>query len=227
LAAEAAPAVTSALAGGWTAGTLLEAVNTLASTVRAGAEGAFHWALQALGFPVSQEVALAAALTAPVTTAVDAGWDAKVSPGTALPEEMLRQGALGEALANLRVDLQGVSETSVTEIGDQLAASVAAGENTAQATARIDGVLHDEKRAEVVARTEIARAMEGAMLAMAKATGGMDKEWLDAPGACPVCVANAAQGAIPLTRPFNSGDQHPPAHPRCRCATALVPYDTA
>lgn len=35
---------------------------------------------------------------------------------------------------------------------------------------------------------------------------------------CPKCVGNENEGPIPLGQPFQSGDQHPPLHPRCACA---------
>jgi hypothetical protein len=36
--------------------------------------------------------------------------------------------------------------------------------------------------------------------------------------ACPTCLANEAQGPVPLGTPFSSGDTDIPAHPGCRCA---------
>lgn len=34
---------------------------------------------------------------------------------------------------------------------------------------------------------------------------------------CPVCLDNAAEGFIPLSRPYPSGHMAPPIHPNCRC----------
>lgn len=36
----------------------------------------------------------------------------------------------------------------------------------------------------------------------------------------PICLENAAQGWIPLTQPFSSGDMYSPAHHNCRCDIA-------
>lgn len=177
-------------------------------------------ALSVLGLAASIEAALAAALRNPVAEAVEAGWH--YADRSADPADHLRAGALNAALAQLDIDLRGVGNTSVEQIGDQLAASVDAGEPTAVAAERIEPILHDRERAEMIARTEIARAMEASVLAYGREVGGMDKEWLDAPGACPICQANAAEGTVPIHRAFASGDEAPPAHPRCRCALALV-----
>ena len=44
------------------------------------------------------------------------------------------------------------------------------------------------------------------------------KKWTpDGPDPCPVCLGNAADGAIPVGEPFTSGDMEPPAHPNCEC----------
>lgn len=50
------------------------------------------------------------------------------------------------------------------------------------------------------------------------------KEWLlsNDEGVCEICGGNAAQGVIPVGKAFQSGHQHQPAHPHCRCGTAPV-----
>lgn len=71
-------------------------------------------------------------------------------------------------------------------------------------------------RANNIARTEIATAQEVGSLSYFKAAGVTGKRWSDADG-CPICKANAAQGIIPIDQDFQSGHQHAPAHPACRC----------
>lgn len=84
-----------------------------------------------------------------------------------------------------------------------------------------------EDRADLVARTELARAHnEGNMIGMKESrevVGDFKKKWLTAGDdrVSPECEANGKQGAIPLDAAFQSGDDMPPAHPRCRCV--LVP----
>ena len=78
-------------------------------------------------------------------------------------------------------------------------------------------------RAQMIARTEIARAdMHGSMIAY-RASGVVDsKEWLLGDAACDICQANAAEGIIPLDQDFSSGDDAAPAHPNCECTVSPV-----
>jgi hypothetical protein len=75
------------------------------------------------------------------------------------------------------------------------------------------------KRAQSIATTETNDAMSEATLQKIKSLGGLGKRWIHSPGACPICIANSAQGIIPVDAYFQSGHQRPPAHPgKCRCA---------
>ena len=82
-------------------------------------------------------------------------------------------------------------------------------------------------------RPDEAGSLIGAAIAqansMASLLGYMDaqkvgdrvrKVWLNAPGSCAACAANAKQGPIPLEKHFKSGHLTPPAHFGCRCAIA-------
>ena len=71
-------------------------------------------------------------------------------------------------------------------------------------------------RALTIARDQLAQAQEAGSFAYFKAAGVTGKRW-SALDACPVCEANAAQGVIPLDKPFQSGHMHGPAHPNDRC----------
>lgn len=77
------------------------------------------------------------------------------------------------------------------------------------------------RRARNIARTEIAAAQDFGSLSYFKAAGVPGKKWSQY-DACPVCKANAAQGAIPIDEAFQSGHQHGPAHPSCRCRVLPV-----
>lgn len=82
-----------------------------------------------------------------------------------------------------------------------------------------------DKRAALIARTEIANAQGAGSLIGAKEVGMQSKEWLlsNDPDPCPLCVANAAQGWAPISDPFVSGAQHPLQHPNCRCDVIYRP----
>lgn len=78
------------------------------------------------------------------------------------------------------------------------------------------------ERAELIARTEVANALEQGSYLGAAGVGMKAKKWLlsNDEGICAPCSANAAQQWIPIDQPFQSGDAAPIAHPRCRCSAA-------
>ena len=88
-----------------------------------------------------------------------------------------------------------------------------------------DATAFSPERAELIARTEVMAANGQGSLASyqsAKAIGiNVKKAWEPDDEACPICLANADQGAIDLDDEFDSGDDAPPAHPNCECV--LVP----
>ena len=87
-----------------------------------------------------------------------------------------------------------------------------------------DNYAFSESRAEMIGRTEIARAVEAGNLAGWKKSGVVRRvRWLlgsehDEEHDRDECDENAEAGAIELGQAFPSGDEAPPAHPRCECA---------
>jgi hypothetical protein len=119
--------------------------------------------------------------------------------------------------------VQGIDQFTVDSIADAVASGIE-DQLGVEGTAReIRDVLEGwaTSRAFTIATTEINRAMSAATVDM---FDGGYKRWILAPEACPICEANAEQGAIPVDDDFDSGDSYPPAHPNCRCAiTAARP----
>jgi hypothetical protein len=78
------------------------------------------------------------------------------------------------------------------------------------------------ERADLIAVTEIGNATSGGLYAGYQLAGMQEKRWLlsNDDNVCPVCVANAAQGYIPMNDAFQSGDMQPLAHPHCQCDLA-------
>lgn len=72
--------------------------------------------------------------------------------------------------------------------------------------------------AETVGDTEIASAIESAVMDELTNQGFMQIAWIAQPGACPMCMENAAASPLPIGSTWPSGDTIPPAHPRCRCS---------
>ena len=76
--------------------------------------------------------------------------------------------------------------------------------------------------AQTVADTEVHAAVEGAVLETLQVQGVPNIIWIAQEGACEQCQANADQGAIPIGTAFETGDDYPPAHPRCRCSLGMA-----
>ncbi|MDQ6616372.1 MAG: hypothetical protein M3083_16935 [Actinomycetota bacterium] len=77
------------------------------------------------------------------------------------------------------------------------------------------------KRVEVVAADHVVTAFAAG--AYAATPAGTEQRWLvdDTDGPCPDCDDNVLAGEQPKGEPFPTGQQHPPAHPGCRCL--LIP----
>jgi hypothetical protein len=93
------------------------------------------------------------------------------------------------------------------------------------ADAILDLDAFSQDRAELIATNELRDVNEVSQLLAwqgASAATGVEirKRWVTDPGSklvCDVCIDNEAQGPIALDEQFQSGDDCPPNHPRCRC----------
>ncbi|HUY97053.1 MAG TPA: phage minor head protein [Verrucomicrobiae bacterium] len=213
LAAGAAAAIEAALAAGLTAAGIVG--------LAVGAAGAAHvigrLADAGVGTAIGRH--LDAVLPPLVTRAFDAGMAHAATETDTEAVAALRSPGLARTLAGLEITIRGIAQTSVDRIGVALADGMALDESPDALAARVDAVLHDPARARMIARTEVARAMETAALAQATAVHQRGKAWQtqDDARVCALCGANESEGAIHITHAFASGDQAPPAHPLCRC----------
>lgn len=114
---------------------------------------------------------------------------------------------------------QGMSDTQARQKADKLRDAYA------------DKLLR--KRATTIARTEVARAAsEGRYLGWEAGveSGLIDntsvKEWIAEPDACPICAEMDGK-TVKWDDTFEFGGMMPPAHPNCRCASAILPPDLA
>ena len=89
-----------------------------------------------------------------------------------------------------------------------------------------DHAAFSEARANMVARTELAKMDMEANAASWKESGLVEQKiWLLAQNPCDICEGNARQGPIPVNDAFESGDDAPPVHPNCSCDVAAVVPD--
>lgn len=73
-------------------------------------------------------------------------------------------------------------------------------------------------RADMIVRTEVARAMSDGDLAAMKENGVATKSWVTAgTNPCAFCENNEGDGEIGIHEAFSSGDDAPPGHPNCEC----------
>lgn len=128
---------------------------------------------------------------------------------------------LARLLDESGVVIKSIAATRTNELGKVLADALEHGDSPQTLAKNLRTVLKDPEWADMVAVTEINRATSASTLISYAAMGVATKNWMTAADdrVCPqYCEPNGRDGDIPLNAVFNSGDQAPPAHPRCRCA---------
>ena len=75
-----------------------------------------------------------------------------------------------------------------------------------------------QKRAEVIARTELGQAVSWAREESYARRDVRRKSWLAEPKACSVCILAMGDGVIGFLQNFSNGFLGPLAHPNCRCS---------
>jgi SPP1 gp7 family putative phage head morphogenesis protein len=173
---------------------------------------------------VAAEAAVAEASGA-VAAGVDwAGWE----PGDAKAAQLLLgpkgDGAgLRSLLNDSGVTIRSIVDTRLGALGRLLAEGAERGDSPTTIATAIEGLLSDATRAEMIATTELCRAVSAASLGTYLANGIERIEW-DSAGdgrVCPICQTNQDAGPRTPGDTFPSGQTAPPGHPWCRCA--LVP----
>lgn len=118
-----------------------------------------------------------------------------------------------------------INKTTKNRIRAALKRSLSTGENQTEAANRVQKVIQDRYRAEMIAHTESVQAFSLGKLEAGKGMGIEYKEWWDGQaGACPVCSDELDRRTIPIDEQFiSSFGTHPgpPAHPWCRCLLKL------
>jgi 8-oxo-dGTP pyrophosphatase MutT (NUDIX family) len=83
------------------------------------------------------------------------------------------------------------------------------------------GLGNSDARSEIIARTEVARAMNAAAIQCYRDNGITHKHLLVSPeNCCDICMAAKEEGDIPLDAIFPGGGLGGPFHPQCRCIPA-------
>lgn len=164
--------------------------------------------------------------------AFDEGWDAGkealigqnpnlVGAFGMIRPEVLRASLKDRAAARVR----NVTDTVRSEIRQVLVDSRVRGTSYRELSRAIaTSSSFSKERAKLIAVTELADAYEEANATPSRMLAGlgfpMQKAWLllGDEKVCGFCLANRDDGWIPEEESFSSGVDHPPQHPRCRCA---------
>lgn len=185
--------------------------------------------VKVLGDLYAEGMALGGRSAASLVAAAAVDWGAWTPGDPQAAKLVLGDDGLGAGLQQL-LDEAGVTVKSmggnrIDALAQALADALANGDSLDTLAQALRGVLADPSWADMVATTELNRAVSAATLAQYQAAGLGGKQWLSADDGrvCAYCQDNEDQGAIGLDDAFASGDAAPPGHPRCRCA--LAPAD--
>jgi len=168
--------------------------------------------------------ALASVLYALWARAWGLGWRAALTLLAAQLRRLLT-GDPGVSARGLRQLLlqaeQRIGAMTQTRIGrlERLLGETPENISAAELASLIDAELGSFDAALLVTQTETTWAVSEAMVTAYLDAGITEARWQTADDdvTCLRCLANEAQGALPVGDQYASGDTSPPAHPRCRC----------
>jgi ADP-ribose pyrophosphatase YjhB (NUDIX family) len=138
------------------------------------------------------------------------GWQ----PGNPSAALKVADGGLADLLDQAGITVQGIVGTVLDQVGNRIADGLAAGLPSDTIASSLEDIAGS--RAEIIAHTEVARAMTSASFSVYAANGVGEWDLITSAGACQVCLdAEAAN-------PHLVSDQSdaPPLHPFCRCSSA-------
>jgi SPP1 gp7 family putative phage head morphogenesis protein len=151
---------------------------------------------------------------------VSVDWD-NWKPGDRAATLMLqRPKAFQQILDSTNVTIRGLTQTSITDIGNSLAEANDLGLDASSAALLISRNVASPARALTIAITEQNRVISAATMARYKEAGLEKQEWAVS-DPCDICAKNDG-AVVPIGTSFPSGDTQPPAHPHCRCVLLPV-----
>ncbi|MEV0360088.1 phage minor head protein [Nocardia sp. NPDC050697] len=129
----------------------------------------------------------------------------------------LSQSVLEAARTQVARLVAGVTETSRDMIRTAIGQSIDLGESSDLAITRVQAVINNPVRAEMIAQTESVNAYQQGIYNFATETQAKTKTWDTISGACAVCAPLHGQ-TVDRDDTFSNGIKFPSAHPRCRCS---------
>lgn len=143
----------------------------------------------------------------------------KWQPGNAaanLLDSGADSGGLRALLDKADVTIKSIQDTRLDALADILASGAAAGDSVPTMAANIEALLDDPDRAEMIANTELNRAVSQASLDAYKANGISRWDLIIEADACPLCEHEA------YDNPHEYDDDQPPYHPSCLVGSTRV-----
>lgn len=114
-----------------------------------------------------------------------------------------------------------IDETTRAKIAQSVKTSIQLGEDHTQAVKRLQSVIADPQRADMIAHTETVRAYAEGRKTYAHQAGAGFKVASNGT-ATDICADNVAQGPIPIDEDFISGEPNEPFHLFCKCLTTYL-----
>lgn len=155
-----------------------------------------------------------------ITSAIDkaaAMLDAELNSGGSIPETAMTRYLQENSLEKLT---GGLDDTTKQRLRNAIAKTIREGGTSDDIVQTIRDATDDfsEKRAEMIAQTEVNDAYSFGRDGLARSAGLEEKNWIvESDNPCIVCIENEGEGWIPIDQDFSSGDAYPTAHPLCAC----------
>lgn len=155
-----------------------------------------------------------------ITTAIDkaaAMLEAELNSGGSIPETEMTRYLQANSLEKLTGDF---SDRTKQRLRNAIAKTIREGGTSDDIVQTIRDTVDEfsEKRAEMIAQTEVNDAYSFGRDGLARSAGLEEKSWIvESDNPCIVCIENEAEGWIPIDQQFPSGDEFPTAHPLCAC----------
>ena len=140
----------------------------------------------------------------------DIDWNAW-KPGDADAALKAADGGLRAMLDAADVTVKDIGQSTIDRIGNVIGQGLDNGDSNATIASAINDLIDDPARADLIASTETARAMNESQADQYQTLGFSQFEWIAYDGACEIC-----QDAED-NNPHDWSDDRPPGHPRCRC----------
>jgi SPP1 gp7 family putative phage head morphogenesis protein len=174
-----------------------------------------------LGHQSAGHLTAAAASSSPGTSGPAWGWE----PGdAAAAAQSVSGGRLTQLVEQSGPNmLERIAETRLDDLPSVIATALDTKQTPQALTGLIQDALRIEKRAPVIAQTEVTRAVSAGTMDRYHDDGIDTKQWLVSPDekVCKICRGAEAQGPVALSKAFDNGFASPPGHVSCRCT--LIP----